>query len=183
MELELEFPGGQQRLAMALLILAGLLLLGLLGFFFTPQQGGKAGVLTWTEWQVLQRQRAYQRELGRLQRDAEDLTTLLNGRPDPVRGQLTAERIVQDHAEGQPALERQRQLILEAAQSVGAWSVGAISREAARDALERALEALAAVSPSEEAGATDQDAYMPNGKEGARRPSYPLAFLPVVLRE
>lgn len=129
--------------AWALVVLVGLpflISLAVLGRTFTPTL---ARVFTSDDWQVLQIRQAYQSELVSLQRDATVLIELLNGRtPDPVRGQLLANQIAQRWASGQPALAMARQLLIAAAQAVSDWSIGIDSHEAARLAVEQALNRL-----------------------------------------
>jgi hypothetical protein len=122
-----------------------LLAIGWLGHAYSP--AGKV-LLTRTEWQVLQASLVYRKQLSQLQAGAESLAALLNERPDPVRAQLTSERIQRLASQGQPALQYSREKLAGAAQSVSDWAVGAIEREAARQALEEAFQALFAGEPS-----------------------------------
>ena len=97
-------------------------LLGVLGWFVLP--GGD--VLTWTEWQVFQQQRSYQRELARLTLDADRLAGLLgNDIPEPVRAQLILEQVLGDlNASTHPALQIQVDAMLLANDGVYAWVEG-----------------------------------------------------------
>jgi hypothetical protein len=141
MHLELELSPNQRSPWAALVILA-VFLLGWLGYRFTPTIEGEAQLLTWTEWQVLQGERRFQRELQRLQQDADRLTELLNRPPDPVRAQLIAERIVNTHSNGEASLQHPRELLVEAALAVRDWAVGAASRETAVRTLRQSVNAL-----------------------------------------
>jgi hypothetical protein len=123
----------------ALVVILLLVALGWLGCAYTPA-GDKP--LTWSEWQVLKARSAYLKELITLQAAAEDLAALLNAQPDPVRTQLTADRIERLTSAGQPALAYQRQKLALAAQAVSDWAAGAVDRVTARQALEQALQAL-----------------------------------------
>jgi len=139
---DLHLPRQQQTL-IALVLGIGLLLSGVAGWRFTPvDTAGTPQVLTWSEWHVLRAAREYRAERARLQREAGGLAELLNHSPDPVRAQITAERITRAYAEGQPALERPRQLVIAAAVAVQDWSVGAISLSEAQEALQEAVGAL-----------------------------------------
>jgi hypothetical protein len=120
----------------AVLLLAGL---GWLGYSYIPV-GDRP--LSRSEWQVLKSRSAYLKELAELQTAAGTLAELLNAEPDPVRTQLTAERIQRLTSEGQPALEYQRGKLSFAAQAVSDWAVGAMDRETARQALDEAIQAL-----------------------------------------
>ena len=106
--------------------------------------------MTWSDWRLLRLERAYQAELSRLQHEADVLTGLLNASPDPVRAQITAERIASAYADGEPALAHQRELLVVAARAVQDWAVGVIERPAAEAALQEAIDALQIAS-------TDQD--------------------------
>ena len=142
MSIELEFSRSQRTLLAALLVIP-IILLGALGFRYTPVGSeGEAQVLTWSEWQVLQAAQRYEAELVRLQKDAEGLVTLLSQNPDPVRAQLTAERIVTAFAEGEPALRHPREQVVAAALAIQDWAVGLIDHETAAGVLQAALEAL-----------------------------------------
>lgn len=129
----------------AVVVLLLLVTLGWLGRLYSP-----AGdvPLTWSEWQVLKARSAYLKQLSTLQAAADDLVSLLNAQPDPVRAQLTATRIQRLASEGQPALAYQRQKLTLAAQTVSDWAVGAIDHETARQALEQALQALSSLPTS-----------------------------------
>lgn len=118
---------------MVLGLLAGLIFLGR---SLTPE-GNK--VLTWPEWQICLAQKAYQKELGMLQKDVEVLVEIVNQPPDPVRAQIVCDKISEQLIEGQPALAMSRTALAQAAVSVEQWSVGAISRGEALTALQAAI--------------------------------------------
>jgi hypothetical protein len=139
---DLHLPHQQQTL-IALFLGIGLLLSGVAGWRFTPvDAAGTPQVLTWSEWHVLRAAREYRTELARLQREVDGLAGLLAQSADPVRAQITAEHITRSFAEGQPALERPRQLVIAAAVAVQEWSVGVISLSEAQQALQEAVSAL-----------------------------------------
>ncbi len=133
-----------QRTGLAALLLLPLALcLGWLGSHFTPADpAGYPLVLSWSEWQVIQAKRVYAAELGTLRREAANLGSLLDHEPDPVRAQITAERIARTFGRGQPALTYQRGLLVAAAQAIQDWSVGALPLEQARAAMQSAVRAL-----------------------------------------
>jgi len=121
--------------------LVGLALLGVLGRTVTPANNG---VLTWTEWQVLQEERAYWRELTQLQQAVDDLAAFYKkGQRDPVRGQYVVakvEGVLKDQKIA--VLNGQRQAVLDAANAVRQWSLGVLGDDAVRSALERAAHAV-----------------------------------------
>ena len=123
--------------ALVFLMLLGSL--GWLGYAYLPA-GDRA--LTRSEWQVLKAQSTYRKELQELQATAETLMELLNTQPDPVRTQLSVERIQRLTSEGHPALLYQREKVALAARSVGDWAVGALDRETALQALTEATGVL-----------------------------------------
>jgi hypothetical protein len=115
-----------------------LLLMSMLGRPHTPEPK----LFTWLDFQVWQGERAYQRELATLRREAEGLVALLTASPQPVRAQLQVVHLKQVTAAGVPALHYQRQLLLEAGLAVEAWTVGAGSYESAQEAVEILVESL-----------------------------------------
>jgi hypothetical protein len=124
-------------------IVAGITLL-LLGLGWLGHASLPSGdqFLTRSEWQFLKADLAYRKELSHLQGTLEILANLLNERPDPVRAQLVAESIQRQASQGQPALAYQREKLVLAAQAVSDWAVGAIEHEAARQALQEAIQSL-----------------------------------------
>lgn len=145
--MELDLSGlrlpARQKTIIGLSILAALLIFGFVGYRFTTVDGeGLPQVLSWTDWRLLRLERAYLAELSRLQHEADVLTELLNASPDPVRAQITAERIASSYADGEPALAHQRELLVTAAQAVQDWAVGVVERPAAEAALQEAITAL-----------------------------------------
>ncbi len=109
----------------ALLLIPVVLVLGWLGARYTAADpAGYPLVLSWSEWQIIQAKQVYAAELDTLRREATGLVDLLNQEPDPVRAQITAERIARSYSKGQPALAYQRELLIAAAAAVQDWSVG-----------------------------------------------------------
>jgi len=142
MEIDLTETRWMNALFFAAMLLAALAALGALGRTVTPANGG---VLTWTDWQVLQQERAYRRELAQLQQAVDDLAVFYNaGRRDPVRGQYVAAK-VEDIVKSQQIglLADQRQAVMDAAQAVRQWSLGVADDDDVRNALERAADAVA----------------------------------------
>jgi hypothetical protein len=136
MELDLS---AHRAIGIALASLLVLVALGWLGHAYLPCADR---LLTLPEWQVLKASRAYQKELQQLQERADSLVELINARPDPVRAQLLAENVTRQASRGQPALAYPRQKLTLAAQAVSDWSMGALDRESARQALQAAIQAL-----------------------------------------
>ena len=149
MELDLSTHRLQFIVLAAVVLLVGV---GWLGHDYLPS-GDR--LLTLSEWQVLKASRVYRKEVGQLRTSVESLAELINTRPDPVRAQLLTENVVRMASRGQPALAYPREKLTLAAQAVSDWSVGAIDRESARQALQAAIQALS-LEPS------SLDAQLPN---------------------
>jgi hypothetical protein len=127
-------------LCLALLVVIAL---GALGSRYTPHdEQGYPQLLSPTEWQVILARHAYTAELDNLRREVELLTGQLQGSPDPVRSQITAERIEHSYRSGQPALEHQRSALIAAAQAVQDWAAGALPSEQAQQSVENAIQVL-----------------------------------------
>jgi len=137
-EIEIEVGEGWwiALLPVILLISAGL---ALLGMQVTPEGGG---VLTPARWSLLKEERAYDKELGTLREDVEELASLINGGPNPVEAGLTADRIQYETLDGHPALALQREAVANASEMVRLWAMGGAMREEAEIALEEALSLL-----------------------------------------
>lgn len=145
--LELDLSGlklpARTKIILSLIVAAVLVVLGFTGARFTTvSTAGRPQVLSWSGWQLLRAERAYQRELERLQREADGLVELLNQSSDPVRAQITAERIAKQYASGEPALAHPRALLITAANAVQDWSVGVVDDQVAQEALQAAQTAL-----------------------------------------
>lgn len=129
-------------LSLGLVVLA-VLALGALGSRYTPRDDqGYPQLLSPNEWQIILARQAYTAELGYLRREAGLLADLLNQDPDPVRAQITAERIERSYRSGQPALEYQRTALVTAAKTVQDWAAGALPGEQAQQAVEDAIQVL-----------------------------------------
>ncbi len=138
MEIELEVKRMPMLIGAFLIVLAVMVGLGALGKSLAPDR-----LLTWTEWQILKEERAYDRELAALRRQTEALAEILDGNPDAVRGQwLYEETLRLVNEQRVEALEPERQAVLQAAQAVRDWSLGQIPKEQAIHALEQAVREL-----------------------------------------
>lgn len=135
-----------QRIWIAVLLLIPVLLgLGWLGAGYTAaDKAGYPVVLSWSEWQIVQARQVYATEQEALRREVESLADMLNQEPDPVRAQITAERIVRAYSKGQAALTYQRELLINAAGAVQDWSVRALPLNQAQAAMQLAINALGA---------------------------------------
>ncbi len=102
-------------------VVAGLLLLGMLGRFVLPDQ-----VLTWGEWQLLRQRATYQREVVILQRAADRLTVMVNQEDiDPIHAQLASEHVARKFEDvSLIPLDAPRLALLETAQAIIDWSLG-----------------------------------------------------------
>jgi hypothetical protein len=112
-----------RRAPVVLLILAVVIGLSLLGKAYTsspPRVIGRG------DWEALKVERKYREELAQLREDLADLAALVTQRPDPVRAELAAARIAQNHASGLALLEQQREIVLAATDVVRDWCHGRI---------------------------------------------------------
>ncbi|GAP12203.1 hypothetical protein BECAL_03407 [Bellilinea caldifistulae] len=134
--MEIEIDAREFSVVAAIVAVNVLILLGVLGWLFTPE-GGK--VLTYAEWQIHKAERAYRQELRDLQKTCEEMAALLDKPLDPLRVQVAADRILNEMAKGgQAVLQPQREAVAAAAQALRNWAMG--------DSRERAVEAVAEAS-------------------------------------
>ena len=134
---ELDWPA--RRLWIGAAIAGLVLLLGLLGWWLTPQ----GQLLTWNEWQVFQEHLAYQSGLRLLARHADRLAELLAAPPDPVRAELAAEQLIGDLEQRDlAALSVPKAALLAAAEAVRQWALGVGTRDAAVASLAAANTAI-----------------------------------------
>lgn len=134
--MEIEIDAREFSVVAAIVAVIALILLGVLGWLFTPE-GGK--VLTYAEWQIHKAERAYRQELRDLQKTCEEMAALLDKPLDPLRVQVAADRILNEMAKGgQAVLQPQREAVAAAAQALRNWAMG--------DSRERAVEAVAEAS-------------------------------------
>lgn len=155
----------KRALLLGMTLALALVIFGLVGKPYTvPDLEGYPLVLTWSDWRLFSAERAYRAELQQLRQEADLLIEFLNAAPDPVRAQLTAERIARQYSSGLPVLEHQRGLLIAAAEDVQSWSVGAVSRDQAvfsTDALVAGLQLPDGSEPAEEAPAVQVTEEVP----------------------
>jgi len=143
-EIEINAPQGQQFYlliaAAILLVLAGL---GWLGHGVT-QTGpdGRAAVMSWTDYRVIQAEKAYLAERAELRSAMEDIAQLLNQDASPVEAQIHLARIEKSLGAGLPELAEARAAVLQAADALRAFSLGKLSRAQAAGAIKHAAELL-----------------------------------------
>ncbi len=137
MEIEIDLKSfSSLGIALAIVVL---LILGLVGYAVTPE-GNR--ILTWEDWQVHKAHLEYRREVGALQTAVDRLAQVVNRSPDPLRAQMTADRVLRDLDRVTLAvLEPAKGAVGEAALAVRAWALGG-EREAAVQAVARALDAV-----------------------------------------
>jgi len=137
MEIEIDLKSfSSLGIALAIVVL---LILGLVGYAVTPE-GNR--ILTWEDWQVQKAHLAYRREVGALQTAVDRLAQVVNRSPDPLRAQMTADRVLRDLDEVRLAvLEPAKGAVSEAALAVRAWALGG-ERDAAVQAVARAVEVV-----------------------------------------
>jgi hypothetical protein len=124
--------------------IAFLVLLGFLGRSVSPMDSlsGTPRLMTWQDWQMLQAERQYQREVVVLRSDADLLAGLLNNAADPVTGTVTASKITNHTTKGVDALAEARTALSQAAEDVRLWSIGAQDRDIALVSLEAVAQLL-----------------------------------------
>jgi hypothetical protein len=137
-EIEIEVGEGWWIVLLPVILLVSVGL-ALLGRQVSPEGGG---VLTPARWNLLKEERAYDKELGILRDDVEELVRLMNGGPNPVEAGLAADRIQYETLDGHPALALQREALANATEMVRLWSMGGAMREEAEVALEEAVSLL-----------------------------------------
>lgn len=151
MEIELDLGGigfrsdrHVQYAIVVILVTLTLVGLGYLGIPATPYtDAGEPQLMSWSDWQFFQAERAYQHELVVLRAFAEQLVSAVNDRPDPVAIRILADRIEdQVNAGGEPALESARLALYQASQDIQDWSTGVLDRESALASLPVAVELL-----------------------------------------
>ena len=118
----------------------GVLLVGLLGWFVSPD----GQLLTPTEWQVYKQHNQYQQELRTLTRHADRLAELLKMPPDPVRAQLVSEQMEHDLERNVnlAALADPESALLTAGDAMLTWSLGTASKNDAISALDMANQSI-----------------------------------------
>ncbi|MBK7317643.1 hypothetical protein [Candidatus Villigracilis affinis] len=126
----------------ALLIIAALVGMSQIGQNATPMDTGAPRLLNWSDWRLLQAQRAYTMELSILRTDAMQLAQALEQKPNPVTTQFLIEKIAQHTKEGDPSLESARLALENAALNVRDWSTGTLDRDTAILSVQDALTLL-----------------------------------------
>jgi hypothetical protein len=139
MEIEVDLNGLKVSNLAIIALAAVLVILGVVGYRVTPE-GNR--ILTWEDWQVRKAHLEYRREVGVLQSALDRLAQVVNRTPDPLRAQMTADRVLRDLDEVRLAvLEPARGAVGEAALAVRAWALGG-EREAAVQAVAHAVEVV-----------------------------------------
>lgn len=139
MEIEVDLNGLKLSNWIAIAIALVLVILGVVGYRVTPE-GNR--ILTWEDWQVRRAHLEYRREVGVLQGALDRLAQVVNRTPDPLRAQMTADRVLRDlDAVRLALLEPAKGAVGEAALAVRAWALGG-EREAAVQAVARAVEVV-----------------------------------------
>ncbi len=145
MEIEFSAPEGQNfylvLTAVILLVVTGL---GWLGYGVTRQSpDGRAAVMSWTDYRVIQAEKAYFAERAELRSAVEEIAQLLNKNASPAEAQIHLTRIEKSIGDGLPELAEARAAVLQAADAVRAWSLGKSSRDEAAEVINYAIELLA----------------------------------------
>ena len=144
-EIEFNFRKNEDVLwliAFAIVIIAALVGMAQIGQNATPMDTGTPRLLGWSDWQLLQAQRAYTKELSILRTDAMQLSQVLDLKPNPVTTQFLIEKIAQDTKEGDASLASARLALENAALNVRDWSTGILDRDTAILSVQDALTLL-----------------------------------------
>jgi hypothetical protein len=129
-------------IAFALLVVTALVGMAQIGRNATPMDTGAPRLLGWSDWQLLQAQRAYTKELSILRTDAMQLSQALDLKPNPVTTQFLIEQIARHIKEGDPSLASARLALENAALNVRDWSTGTLDRDTAILSVQDALALL-----------------------------------------
>ncbi len=129
-------------IAFAFLVIGALVGMSQIGQDVTPLDSGVPRLLSWSDWRLLQAQRAYTEELSILRTDAMQLAQALEQKPNPVTTQFLIERIAQHIKEGDPSLTSARLALENAALNVRDWSTGTLDRDTAILSVQDALTLL-----------------------------------------
>ena len=129
-------------IAFAFLVIGALVGMAQIGQDVTPLDSGVPRLLNWSDWRLLQAQRAYTEELSILRTDAMQLAQALEQKPNPVTTQFLIERIAQHIKEGDPSLTSARLALENAALNVRDWSTGTLDRDTAILSVQDALTLL-----------------------------------------
>ena len=146
MEFELDFRKNEETLwLVALIVLIAAVIFGLaqIGRQVTRvDASGEALLLNWSDWRLLQAERAYADEMAALRVDATELVAMLEREPNPVAAQLLADRIARRTAGGDASLATARLGLSNAAISVRSWAAGTLDRDSAILSVQEALTLL-----------------------------------------
>ena len=146
MEFELDFRKNEETLwLVALIVLIAAVIFGLaqIGRQVTRvDASGEALLLNWSDWRLLQAERAYADEMASLRVDATQLVAMLEREPNPVAAQLLADRIARRTASGDASLATARLALTNAAASVRNWAAGTLDRDHAILSVQEALALL-----------------------------------------
>jgi len=145
-EFELDFRKNEETLwlaALIILIVAVIFGLAQIGRQVTRvDASGEASLLGWSDWRLLQAERAYADEMAALRVDATELVAMLEREPNPVAAQLLADRIARHTAGGDASLSAARLALSNATISVRSWAAGTLDRDSAILSVQEALTLL-----------------------------------------
>jgi hypothetical protein len=144
-EIEFNFRKNEDALwlaVFAVLIIAALVGMAQIGQDVTPMDTGEPRLLGWSDWRLLQAQRAYTKEISILRTDAMQLSQTLDMKPNPVTTQLLIEQIARHTKEGDPSLSSARLVLENAALNVRDWSTGTLDRDTAILSVQDAINLL-----------------------------------------
>lgn len=146
MEIDFDLKENEWVTYLAIALVAALVLVGLavIGQRATPVNlvTGEPRILEWADWQLLQAQREYNKEIAVLRADIARVAAMLQTSPDPVAASILRSRVVKDTKTGLPSLSAARAATLESANGLMSWSSGLIDRTAAIALVDQAIEYL-----------------------------------------
>jgi hypothetical protein len=125
------------------IVMAAVALFGVVGYRFYPR-GDR--ILSWSDFRSIQELGDFDSELAVLRGYATKLSILLLAdRADPLEAAQMADKI--KVLTGQDSLAEEREALVEAALAVQSWASGALSRDEAIAALDKAVTLLEEASP------------------------------------
>ena len=140
MEIDLGALRTQYKLG---LVAALILALFLLGTVVTPVEDNRPQLLSPQRWTLVHLARQATAETARLVTDVQALhATLTTDAPDPIQTLTLAQRIYMTQRTGTPATAPARQALIEAAAAAARYSAGGLTRAAARETVNDALERI-----------------------------------------
>lgn len=145
--MEIEFKAPEEHyfyLVIAAVVLFVLVGLGWLGKSVTRLgPDGQGVVMSWTDYRVIQAEKAYVAERAKLRSAVDEIAQLFNADASPVEAQIHLARIEKSLEGGLPELADARAAVAQAVNAVRACSLGKVSHEEAAGVIRYAADILA----------------------------------------